>query len=217
MKNYVSQKDLDLTKVLLKELHAESAHIKYLSEKSSCSEDELPAPLTTWVEKWTSFDFQFENKRLEKRRRAFQKALNVYSFELITEKNSASKEVICREYVSLVEEAETVALEPSWRASKPHSPKKETFWIIIASILWVPIFAPLWIKIEEDAGLQTESIAFTGCYLIAWSIGIAIYSAKNKYPIFVGRNRITATFISIFFLQLILILARSLFIAKYGF
>jgi hypothetical protein len=215
MKNYISQRDLDLVKALREELPPESAHIQYLCKESS-PEDSLPVPLNTWLEKWKTIDFHFENKRVEKRRMGFQKALDSYSFYLITGKNPCSKTMVCDEYVRLISEVKKTALEPSWRASKPHSPRQEIFWIIVASILWTPIFAPLWIKQEESAGFQADGIIFTGIFLLSWVLFTSIYYVKKSGPIFIGRYRIRSAFIYVFAIELVTLLGRALMIAKYG-
>ncbi|NOU35461.1 MAG: hypothetical protein HOO88_01600 [Kiritimatiellaceae bacterium] len=216
MKNYVSQRDIDLTVALLDELPVKSAHIQYLYEESSCLNDEFPTPLITWLEKWRSVDFHFENKRLEKRRMAFQQALDILSFNLLTGKY-APKKAVCDKYLDLVAEIKKAELEPPWRTSKPHSRRKEIFWIIIASAVWTPLFTPLWIKLEESEGVRTGGIAFTSIFILIWILITSLYYAKNSGPIFIGRYRICSVFIFVFAMELVTLISLAINIAMYGF
>ncbi len=95
--------------------------------------------------------------------------------------------------------------------------RKETIWLITATLFWGIVLAPLEIKIESDAGLAPKSMAITASVLFLWGVVVGLFFQWRFHITFVeSRYRTLLIFIYAFFVVLLSPIARALLIAKYG-
>jgi hypothetical protein len=109
------------------------------------------------------------------------------------------------------QENQQLSEEPSVSREKKRAIEK--VWRVIAILIWSIVLAPLMIKVEEDAGLDSLSMPMIIILLFVMGVG---FSFLSKITFSESRYTLLLNFGLAFFFVIIWIIARATMIAKCG-